>query len=127
VADTSLSGLRVARELDAIITRRGKPNMVVSDNVLYSEAKRDLANRSLFTDIDQRCKNIEPSGFRSQWKELSTIANTGYVQGVPHRSQYEIQIQAEDPNIIYEVAFAPPRPTQREVLPPGIARSKNGR
>lgn len=32
VADTSLSGLRVARELDAIIMRRGKPHMVVSDN-----------------------------------------------------------------------------------------------
>jgi len=32
VADTSLSGLRVARELNAIIMRRGKPHMVVSDN-----------------------------------------------------------------------------------------------
>ena len=32
VADTSLSGLRVARELDAIIMRRRRPRMVVSDN-----------------------------------------------------------------------------------------------
>jgi len=32
VADTSLSGIRVARELDAIIAVRGKPAMVVSDN-----------------------------------------------------------------------------------------------
>jgi putative transposase len=32
VADTSLSGLRVGRELDAIITRRGKPAGCVSDN-----------------------------------------------------------------------------------------------
>jgi len=32
VADTSLSGQRVFRELDAIIMQRGKPNMVVSDN-----------------------------------------------------------------------------------------------
>lgn len=32
VADTSLSGVRVARELDAIICRRGKPGTVVSDN-----------------------------------------------------------------------------------------------
>jgi putative transposase len=32
VADTSLSGGRVARELDAIIGRRGKPHLVVSDN-----------------------------------------------------------------------------------------------
>lgn len=32
VADTSLSGVRVARELDTIITRRGKPCSIVSDN-----------------------------------------------------------------------------------------------
>lgn len=32
VTDTSLSGARVARELDAIIACRGKPAMVVSDN-----------------------------------------------------------------------------------------------
>ena len=32
VADTSLSGLRVARELDALIAARGRPLMCVSDN-----------------------------------------------------------------------------------------------
>ncbi|TAZ64752.1 IS3 family transposase [Rhizobium ruizarguesonis] len=32
VADTSLSGLRVARELDRIIEERGQPRMIVSDN-----------------------------------------------------------------------------------------------
>ena len=32
VVDTSLSGSRVARELDGLIARRGKPLMVVSDN-----------------------------------------------------------------------------------------------
>ena len=32
VADTSLSGIRVARELDALIAARGKPATVVSDN-----------------------------------------------------------------------------------------------
>ncbi len=32
VADTSLSGLRVARELDAVIARRGRPALCVSDN-----------------------------------------------------------------------------------------------
>ncbi len=32
VADTSLSGSRVARELDRRIAERGKPMMVVSDN-----------------------------------------------------------------------------------------------
>jgi putative transposase len=32
VADTSLSGLRVARELDRLVLERGKPKMIVSDN-----------------------------------------------------------------------------------------------
>ena len=32
VADTSLSGLRLARELDVIIRQRGKPRTIVSDN-----------------------------------------------------------------------------------------------
>lgn len=32
IADTSLSGLRVARELDRIVEVRGKPRMIVSDN-----------------------------------------------------------------------------------------------
>ncbi|SEH66415.1 Transposase InsO and inactivated derivatives [Magnetospirillum fulvum] len=32
VADTSLSGVRVARELDGLVAQRGKPLMIVSDN-----------------------------------------------------------------------------------------------
>lgn len=32
VADTSLSGLRVARELDYLLAKRGKPHTIVSDN-----------------------------------------------------------------------------------------------
>ena len=32
VADTSLSGARVTRELDAMIARRGQPHLIVSDN-----------------------------------------------------------------------------------------------
>jgi len=30
--DTSISGLRIARELTDLIARRGKPGMIVSDN-----------------------------------------------------------------------------------------------
>ncbi|HBM62218.1 MAG TPA: hypothetical protein DD444_23885 [Citreicella sp.] len=37
VADTSLSGHCVVRELDAVIARRRRPAMVVSDNVLALE------------------------------------------------------------------------------------------
>ena len=33
VADTSLSGMRVVRELDTIVERRGRPQTVVSNNV----------------------------------------------------------------------------------------------
>jgi putative transposase len=32
VADTSISGQRVARELDNIIGQRGRPGIIVSDN-----------------------------------------------------------------------------------------------
>ena len=32
IPDTSISGRRVARELTALIKRRGKPGMIVSDN-----------------------------------------------------------------------------------------------
>jgi putative transposase len=40
VADTSISGRRVARELDNIIRRRGRrPDTIVSDNVLSREAR----------------------------------------------------------------------------------------
>ena len=40
IADTSLSGVRVARELDRLLMERGKPKMIVSDNVLRAEQKR---------------------------------------------------------------------------------------
>jgi putative transposase len=32
VADTSLSGVRVACELDGLVAERGRPRMIVSDN-----------------------------------------------------------------------------------------------
>ena len=32
VADTSISGLRLARELNRLVSARGKPQMIVSDN-----------------------------------------------------------------------------------------------
>ena len=39
-ADTSLSGLRVARELDDIVRRRGRPTMIVSDTSAASVSRR---------------------------------------------------------------------------------------
>ena len=38
VPDTSISGRRVVRELTQLIEQRGKPGMIVSDNVLGREA-----------------------------------------------------------------------------------------
>ncbi|WP_407114703.1 IS3 family transposase [Bradyrhizobium sp. LMG 9283] len=47
VADTSLSGARVARELDRLITERGKPKTVVSDN------GTELTSNAILTWADQ--------------------------------------------------------------------------
>ena len=48
VADTSLSGVRVARELDAVVRLYGKPKTIVSDNgtELTSRAILDWQNRT---------------------------------------------------------------------------------
>jgi putative transposase len=47
VADTSLSGTRVARELDRLAMERGKPKMVVSDN------GSELISNAILTWADQ--------------------------------------------------------------------------
>jgi putative transposase len=47
VADTSLSGARVARELDRLMSERGKPKMVVSDN------GSELTSNAILTWADQ--------------------------------------------------------------------------
>ena len=47
VADTSLSGIRVARELDRLMIERGKPRMVVSNN------GRELTNNAILAWADQ--------------------------------------------------------------------------
>jgi putative transposase len=47
VADTSLSGARVARELERLMSERGKPKMVVSDN------GSELTSNAILTWADQ--------------------------------------------------------------------------
>ena len=47
VADTSLSGARVARELDRLMIERGKPKMIVSDN------GSELTSNAILTWADQ--------------------------------------------------------------------------
>ena len=48
VVDTSIGGRRLVRELDALIVRRGKPAMIVSDNgtEMTSRAVLEWSNRS---------------------------------------------------------------------------------
>jgi putative transposase len=47
VADTSLSGTRVASELDRLMIERGKPKMVVSDN------GSELTSNAILIWVDQ--------------------------------------------------------------------------
>src|SRR3954453_13742417 len=49
VADTSLSGVRLARELDRLVIDRGRPKMVVSDN------GSELTSNAILTWADQTC------------------------------------------------------------------------
>jgi len=49
IADNSLSGIRVARELDRIVERRGAPCMVVSDN------GTELTSRAILSWQEERC------------------------------------------------------------------------
>ena len=48
VVDTSIGGRRMVRELDALIARRGKPALIVSDNgtEMTSRAMLEWANRA---------------------------------------------------------------------------------
>jgi putative transposase len=47
VADTSLSGVRVARELDRLMIERGKPKIIVSNNGC------ELTSSAILTWADQ--------------------------------------------------------------------------
>jgi putative transposase len=46
VADTSISGLRLARELDRLLVERGKPRTIVSDNRTDLECHSAMGRRS---------------------------------------------------------------------------------
>ena len=130
IPDTSLSGTRVARELDALIARRGRPDELrlrqrPTSGSVASGAATDLAPLKVISGSRATSsKRLPPSR-----NELSAIANTGSLTRYigPHRPQHEMQFQAEDPSIVYRVADAPSRHLLREVLPLGIGPSKKGR
>jgi len=88
VADTSLSGARVARELDRIIRLYGKPQMIVSDNVLHSDTQASSGRRSSSRSFQIRALKSIAGWASATMEELSAIANTGSMRSVvagPHR------------------------------------------
>jgi hypothetical protein len=46
IADTSISGYRVARELTTLIERRGRPGLIVSDNAYVGKVGQLTATAS---------------------------------------------------------------------------------
>ena len=109
IPDTSISGRRVARELTNLIERRGKPEMIVSDNVLARERNAVYGVRSRGIRATGYPEDSCPSGLRRQ-EVVSSIANTGSAWLPPSPSlRRDPKSQAEGPNIIYEVRNLPPR------------------
>jgi putative transposase len=84
IPDTSISGRRVARELTALIERRGRPGMIVSDNVLAREQNAVLGVRSRGIRATGYLLNSCPGGLRRQ-EVVSSIANTGSINYRPNR------------------------------------------
>ena len=63
MADTSISGARVARELDALVRVYGKPASIVSDNVLYAELLAGLASGHYRIEVSRHVHSMAQFGF----------------------------------------------------------------
>ena len=135
VADTSLSGVRVARELATIIERRGKPMMIISDNgteftsnaILAFAEKRKLdwhyiapgkpTQNAFIESFNGRLRDelLNETLFPSLAHARTTLADwrTDYNVGRPHSS-----IGWQTPNE-YANTFAP----QRGLTPPPMTNS----
>src|SRR5882672_8107459 len=95
VADTSLSGIRVVRELDRLVIERGKPKMVVSDNAHaeedagYRRRPPDLIHRYFISlksptarprqcySRSQTIQDFSPSSTRTPTEDSSTPTGRG--------------------------------------------------
>ncbi len=62
MADTSISGARVARELDALVRVYGKPVSIVSDNVLCAECMADLATDHCRVEVPRHVRRMAQFG-----------------------------------------------------------------
>jgi len=100
VVDTSVSGRRVARELTALIGRRGKPGVILPDNVLARERHAVQGIRSRGIRAAGYFWNRCPGGLRRQ-EVVSSIANTGSAWLPPSPSLgREPKSRAEGPDMI---------------------------
>lgn len=84
LADTSLSGRRVVRELDAVIARRGRPAMVVSDNgteltsmTILSWCQRTGIEWHYIAPGKPKHRAMCPPPVRGPWRGASSRASTG--------------------------------------------------
>ncbi len=94
VADTSLSGVRVARELDRLVLERGKPRTIVSDN------GTELTSNAILTWADERHvgwhyiapgKPIQNAFIESYGRLRDELLNETLFRSLPHvRSALEI-------------------------------------
>ena len=83
IADTSISGRRVARELDDIIRQWGWPNIIVSDNVLSRDARALVWAAGLIRWRDAGDQHRFTKWLPPQKGSLSAIANTGSIVSWP--------------------------------------------
>ena len=70
IPDTSISGRRVARELSALIERRGKPGMIVSDN------GTELTSNAMLTFVDDCKFDWHDIALESRCKTASSRVST---------------------------------------------------
>jgi hypothetical protein len=64
VTDTSLLGARVVRELDAIVARRGRPFLCVSDN------GTELTSNAILMGINSLCSGNVGAGAYSKYVSI---------------------------------------------------------
>ncbi|PBB98903.1 IS3 family transposase [Mesorhizobium sp. WSM3862] len=74
IVDTSLSGMRVARELDPLITERGRPRMIVSDN-------GSVTSNAILAWADQN---------RVEWHYIAPGKQNGFIESFNGRLRDEL-------------------------------------
>jgi transposase InsO family protein len=113
VADTSLSGTRVARELDRLMMERGKPKMVVSDN------GSELTGNAILTWADQS---------RVAWhyiapgKPMQNASKASMAGCAPHVA---LRAAMRSMRLAISLLFIDPPHTHEKLANSSLERSKN--